>query len=202
MASTTMFDMLTGMLAGPLASVIARRLGTSEATVQKAITLAIPVLVSALARNASTTKGAASLSSALAAKHDGSLLNDVDGFIQSGDTTDGTAILRHVLGSNQAAAEAGIGKASGLDAEQVSQLLATLAPLVLAYLGRQQSAQQLDTGGLGDLLKKENASAKEGAGGDLGGLADILLGGAEKGDVKSQATRFGLGMLRKWLSGQ
>jgi hypothetical protein len=202
MDSTTMLDMLTSVLSGPVAGMLARRFGTDEATIKKAIAMALPLIISALARNASSPKGASALAGALARDHDGSLLDDVAGFVVGGDTGTGDAILKHVLGSRRAAAEAGISQQSGLDPAAVSQLLAMLAPLVLGYLGRQQRTQQLDPGSLGDMLGKEQANVQQQAPDALGGLLDVLLDKNQDGNVKDDAARIGVGMLRKWLTGR
>lgn len=202
MQSSTMFELLVGALSGPLAANLARRLGTDEATVLKAIKVAVPVLIAALARNASTKKGAASLSGALASDHDGSVLDDLGSFLGGGDTADGEAILGHVLGQKRAKTEAGISDASGMDSAAVAQLMALLAPLVLGYLGRQQREQELDPDGLGDLLRNEQESVEQSPPDELGGLLDVVLDRNQDGDVKDDAVRFRMGALRKWLAGR
>jgi hypothetical protein len=196
-----MLSMLLSALSGPVAGMIAKRLGVSEATVQKAIAVALPVLISALARNASTPKGAESLAGALAKDHDGSLLDDVLGYVSGGVTDDGSKILGHVLGDQRGKAEAGISQAAGLDAQSTAQLMEMLAPVVLAYLGKQQSTAQLEPGDLGDLLKQEKANATADSSTDLGGLTDMFDANRD-GSVTDDAARFGFGMLRKWLSGR
>ncbi len=46
-------------------------------------------------------------------------------------------------------------KNSGLDVGQVAQLLITLAPIVMGYLGRQKQQQGLDSGGLSNMLNQQ-----------------------------------------------
>lgn len=49
-------EMITQRLSGPLASQLSQRLGVSESTAQTAVQLAVPVILAALARNASKLK--------------------------------------------------------------------------------------------------------------------------------------------------
>ena len=49
---------------------------------------------------------------------------------------DGGAILGHVFGQRQPRVERGVAQAAGIDGSQASQLLAMLAPMVMAALGR------------------------------------------------------------------
>lgn len=203
MQSNTMFELIVGALSGPLAANLARRLGTDEATVRKAIKVAVPVLIAALARKASTKKGAASLSGALASDHDGSVLDDLGAFLGGGDTADGEAILGHVLSNKKRAkTEAGISDATGMDSAAVAQLMALLAPLVLGYLGRQQREKELGPGGLGDLLRTEEDSVEQSPPDELGGFLDVVLDRNQDGDVKDDAIQLGMGALRKWLAGR
>ena len=70
----------------------------------KAMAAALPLLLGALSRNASQGDGASSLHQALANDHDGSILDDIGGFLGSGNTSSGNDILGHVLGGHLACA--------------------------------------------------------------------------------------------------
>ena len=59
------------------------------------------MLVGALARNAQDPSKAGALSNALSRDHDGSVLDDVAGYLGRGDDADGDGILGHVLGGKQ-----------------------------------------------------------------------------------------------------
>jgi hypothetical protein len=163
---------------------ISRQIGADEASTQRAVSAALPVLMGALGRNASKPRGAQSLANALAKDHDGSVLDDVIGFLgRGGNTDDGAGILRHVLGGRQPKVEKKISQASGLDLSQIAQLLPLLAPLIMGLLGRQQRQQGLDLGGLIGVLSGERRQADDMLGG-LGGLSGVLgRGGA--GDLLS-----------------
>jgi hypothetical protein len=70
--------------------------------------------------------------------------------------------------------EQGIGRAAGLNAQQVGRLLAMLAPLVMAYLGRQKRQQG---GPVDSMLQREQAEIERRAPG-AGGILGQILGGA------------------------
>ena len=80
-------DIIGGLmqqLSGDSLSRIGRQIGADEATTQSAIAAALPVLVSALARNASRPGGAEALDRALERDHDGSILDDLMGSLGGG----------------------------------------------------------------------------------------------------------------------
>jgi hypothetical protein len=142
-----------------------------------------------MAQNASRPEGAQQLSNALSRDHDGSILDSLDDFLGGGSLGAGASILGHVLGGRQGSVETNLGRATGLNASTMSQLLMLLAPLVLGALGRRQRQQGLDPGGLSDLLGGEsrraaeaNPQARRGLGALLdqdgdGQIIDDLIGG-------------------------
>lgn len=66
--------------------------------------------------------------------------------------SDGLGILGHVLGGAQQRAAGGVARAGGIDAGSAMQLLAMLAPLVMAALGRNAQRGGLDPQGLAGVL--------------------------------------------------
>lgn len=202
--SSTMMDLLMQqLLGGSGIEQVSRQLGTDGPTTNKAISAALPMLVAALARNASSPEGATALHGALARDHDGSLLDNLDSFVGAGDKSVGNAILGHVLGAQRGSVEQGLGQQTGLDPQLIQQLLPLLAPIVLAYLGRAQRQKQLDPGGLSGLLVQERAQVAKQAppGVQLEGLAGLLDANRD-GDVTDDAKRIGFGLLGRLLRGQ
>jgi hypothetical protein len=65
---------------------------------------------------------------------------------------DGLGILGHVLGGAQQRAAGGVAKAGGIDAGSAMQLMAMLAPIVMAALGRNAQRGGLDPQGLAGVL--------------------------------------------------
>ncbi|MEO0469664.1 MAG: DUF937 domain-containing protein [Bacteroidota bacterium] len=147
-----LLDQLASQFTGDALSQLSNQLGTDESTTSSAIGAALPMLVSALAKNASSDEGAASLSNALQKDHDGGILDNLGGFLGSADNGAGPAILGHILGNKQSGAQAGISQISGMDAGKAGSLLENLAPVVMGMLGKQQRSEGLDIGGLAGML--------------------------------------------------
>ena len=153
-------ELLHGQLDSNVISQLTRQIGAdSNDQTETAVSGIISSLVAGLSKNARTPAGAASLVSAIDRDHDGSLLNDVAGFIlgnkqtQNASTLNGAGILSHVLGNNQSVVTDVMTKASGLNNSQISKLMISLAPMVLAALGKARNQGGLDVGGVSDLLK-------------------------------------------------
>jgi len=170
----SLLDMLQQQLAGNQAAQLSQKIGVDQATGEKALAAALPALMAALAGNARKEEGAAKLSAALERDHDGSILDDLPGFLSRGDTTAGEGILKHALGARRPAVESEVAKQTGLDSKAVSSLLPLLAPLVMGALGRQKRQANLDLGGLSSMLAGEGQRAKELAPGGMGLLGSLL----------------------------
>ena len=195
-----LLDMLQNQLAGEPSALIGQRLGTTQASAQKAIGAALPAIMAALAGNAKRGEGASALSGALERDHDGGVLDDLTVFLSKGDSQAGEGILRHALGSRRPAVEQTVAQESGLDPSAISKLLPILAPLVMGALGRETRQQGLDVGGLVSMLSGEGARAKEmapGALGMLGGLLDEEGDGVDAGDLADAGKKFLGGFLGK-----
>jgi hypothetical protein len=133
-------------------SQISKQIGADETATKSALSTAVPLLVSALAGNASKPKGAQALHQALASDHDGSILDNLSGFLKNPLVANGAGILKHILGSKQTAVNKGLSKTSGLSAAQIGQLLQIAAPLVMGLLGKKQSQQGFDITTLTEFL--------------------------------------------------
>ena len=151
---------------------LSRTIGADPASTSKAVSMALPALLGGLSQNASQPPGAAALDNALGA-HDGSILDNLGGLLGGGAGSGmggiGGKILGHILGGKQAPVEQGVGQATGLNAAQVAQLLAMLAPIVMGVLGRMKREKGLDANRLPEVLNT----------GDNGmGLDDLLRMGS------------------------
>lgn len=169
----SILDILQQRLGGDAVNQISRQLGTDPANTQTAIAAALPMLVGALARNAQDPGKAGALANALG-RHDGSVLDDVAGYLGRGDTGDGDGILGHVLGGRKETVQTGLGQAAGLDPAKAGVLLSMLAPLVMGALGKAQREKGLDTGGLAGMLGSEQQRATDAAPGVTGMLSSFL----------------------------
>lgn len=121
------------------------------------VTMAMPILLGAMKRNAGNEDGAANLMNALNNKHDGSILDNLGGLFGGGVNEDvkqdGLGILGHVLGGSQNNAVQALSQKSGLDTNSVMKILQIAAPILLGYLGKQKQQQNVNSdSGIGDLL--------------------------------------------------
>lgn len=176
-------------LSGPRLAQISQQLGVSEDQTREALPAALATLTGAMAQNASQPQGAQQLSNALSKDHDGSILDSLDSFLGSGNTSAGSSILGHILGGRQQTVQGNLGRNTGLDPATIARLLALLAPIVLGYLGRQQRQQGLDPGGLAGVLGQErqhveqHPQARQG----LGALLDLDGDGQVMDDLANLA---------------
>ncbi len=140
---------------------ISQMLGANQSMTSSAIQLALPIILSGLAKNASTPQGAENLNNVLEQDHNGGLLDNLTGYLGGGleqpqetsRQTDGLGILGHIFGQKQSAVAQEVSQNTGLDVGQVAKLLITLAPIVMSYLGKQKQQQGLDADGLSSLLE-------------------------------------------------
>lgn len=94
----------------------------------------------------------------------------------------GGAILGHIFGNRRGQAEQGLGQTTGLGGVNAGQLMAMLAPIVMAVLARMNKQQDLGPGGLSDMLGQDSQRTRQ-AGGIGGGLLGAVLDRDGDGDV-------------------
>lgn len=165
------------------------------------------MLMGALANNASTPQGASSLLGALDRDHDGSILDDVTGFLGGSKKAsnekmlNGAGILRHVLGNKQDSAVNMISKDTGMDKSQILNMMIKFAPMVMGMLGKVKKQQNLDAGGLSDFLKTSQQTQKASTSG-AGDLFTRLLDRDGDGSVMDDVAQSGIKALFGKLFGR
>lgn len=176
-------DLLNSDLGKQIISGVSGETGQSQDKTANVLTMALPVLMGAMKRNANTNEGADGLMGALSNKHDGSILDNLGGLFEGGVDqevmNDGEGILGHVLGGNKGNVENAIGMKTGMDSGSVGNILKIAAPLLMGVLGKESRNKNVtDSNGIGDLL-----------GGLMGGkekeqsLIESLLDGDNDGSV-------------------
>ncbi len=192
-------DLLNSDLGKTIISGVAGQTNQSQNKTQDVLTMALPVLMQAMKRNAATPQGAEGLMNALSNKHDGSLLNNLGGLFSGGvDASvldDGSKILGHVLGGKQQAVTNTLGAKAGIDAGTVAQILKVAAPILMSVLGNQAKQQNVNSangleGLLGGLLKGNSPQHEQsflesildanGDGSVIDDVAGMVLGGNKK----------------------
>jgi hypothetical protein len=186
-------QIVTQQLGGSAARTIAQRFGISETTANTAIQMAVPLILTAMARNASQPQEAQNLHQAVATDHDGSIFDNVMGYLQSPQSANGAGILGHVFGSQKPAIENNLAQATGMDQSSAGGLLETLAPLVMGSLGKAQQQNGLDASGLSDLLNNQQQEAQANAPGAMSMLSSLLdqnKDGSSMDDLQRMAASF------------
>jgi len=146
-------NLLNGNLGKNVVEGIARNTDATAEETQAVVSTALPALLGALQRNAGSSQGAQGILNAIGSRHDGSILDNLQVFFGSNDTSDGNGILGHVLGDKRGALEQAISGKTGVSSGTVSKILAMLAPIVMGYLGKQSRSSNVSDGnGLNDLL--------------------------------------------------
>jgi hypothetical protein len=182
---------------------ISQNVGANQSAVNSAIQLALPMILSGLARNASTPQGAQSLNQALEQDHDGGILDNIGGLgslIFGGRDSsaqppprqaDAGGILGHIFGNNQGQVAQQVSQNSGLDMGQTAQILMFLAPIVMGYLGRQKQQQHLDPDGLSGYLGEQQQQIQQSPQSDLlGSFLDRDGDGSSMDDIASMAMNY------------
>jgi len=192
-------DLLNSDLGKTIVSGVAGQTKQPENKTQEVLTMALPVLMQAMKRNASTPQGAEGLLGALNSKHDGSILDNLGGLFGGGVDdnvlNDGDKILGHVLGGKKQNVENVLSQKSGIDAGSVAQILKVAAPILMGVLGNQAKQQNVNSQGgleglLGGLLKGnspqneqsflESILDADGDGSIIDDVAGMVLGGSNK----------------------
>jgi len=174
---------------------IASQLGASEGEVNQAIQTLVPTLVGSIQHNVVADDiDSSKLESAI---HDGGASGLLDGGVNLDqvDTGQGEQIVSRIFGGNDtnqvASALAGTGAGGG---DLIKRLLPILAPIVLAYIGKQfaqknagagagAQAQAAPSGGLGDVLGSILGGAGGGGSNPLGSILGSVLGGKQGGAI-------------------
>jgi outer membrane protein OmpA-like peptidoglycan-associated protein len=165
-----MLDQL-GLDGGEGLRSLAGLLGTSEDNAKTAAGAAVPAMLGGLSSRASKPSGAAALFD-LAKSNDGSILDNVSGFLGRGDSGPMGGLASAIFGKKESALTEGIASASGVDASSITRMLPMLAPLVMGFLGK-KAAGSSDQGGFLSSLTGDVDGAKAGP---FGKIMDLLDG--------------------------
>ncbi len=166
---------IIGLLGSQNLEKLTSQIGGTEGQVKNGLEAALPAMLAALNKNTGTEKGAEALNNALE-KHDGSILNNLSGYLSNPDLKDGTGILNHLFGNQTTNVANAISQSSGLDTNGSMKMLQMLAPIVLGALGQQKKENNLDAGGLNALTSMLSGTlgGNEKASGIMGLVTNML----------------------------
>ncbi len=192
-------DLLNSPMGKQIISGVSSQTGQSADKTGNLLSMAMPVLMGAMQRNASTPEGASGLLNALSGNHTGGILDNLGGLFEGGVdqsvTDDGAGILGHILGGKQASVESALSQKSGIDAGSVGNILKVAAPILMGVLGKQASQNNVsDANGLSNLLGGmlgggtgskqqsliESFLDSDGDGSIIDDVAGMLLSGGDK----------------------
>ena len=171
----TLIDEILNGIGSDGMDTLGRSLGLDAQTTSRALGAALPMLLASLSRNAASPEGSAALMSAIDRNHDGSVFDDIGGYLaRAGAGGDGEKILAHALGSQRQPAARAIGGASGIDTARAMHLLAMAAPLVLGALGRARQQGQLKPDHLSSYLDSETHALHQRSSGAMEMISKVL----------------------------
>lgn len=153
--------------------------------VEKAAKLSIPAMVKGLALNTKSKEGMKSLDNVLD-NHKEDNIMDIKGFLQNVNKDEGEKILVHMFGNNKDKIQSNIAKESGLQENQIANIMKQLAPLLLGILGQKSKNESLGSNItsvlLGNIVSGNDSGImgtvtslleKDGAGSIIGNVSDI-----------------------------
>ena len=169
-------EALLGLLQGQDLGQLAEQVGGNEGQVKNGVMAALPAMLTALSKNTGTEKGAQELNNALETKHDGSILNNLSGYLSNPDLKDGAGILNHLFGSQTSNVANAVSQSSGLDSNGSMKMLQMLAPILMGMLGQQKKQNNLDAEGIGNLtsMLASNFGSEAGASGIMEAVTNLL----------------------------
>ncbi|WP_164234270.1 DUF937 domain-containing protein [Microbacterium hydrocarbonoxydans] len=162
---------------------IAAKLGVSQEEAKAAVEQGGAVLLSGLAKNASTSEGSSAIEEALK-RHEGATpATKVDEI----DQNDGGKIVTHILGAKEKEVTDQLTQSKETAGIDFGKLLPILAPIIMGLIANANKGKQTDAGGeqsggglgdiIGGLLGGGSGSGGAGAGGGLGDIIGGLIGG-------------------------
>mgnify|MGYP002742827603 CR=1 FL=1 len=169
-------EALLGLLQGQDIGNLASQVGGNEGETKNGVMAALPAMLAALGKNVGTEKGAEELNNALEKKHDGSILDNLSGYLSNPDLKDGAGILNHLFGNQTSNVANAVSQSSGLDTNGSMKMLQMLAPILMGILGQQKKQNNLDAKGLGNLtsMLASNFGSEAGTSGIIETVTNLL----------------------------
>ncbi len=181
---------------------LSQKTGASSDQMSQLVKLALPVLMKAMTKNASSPEGAKSLLGALDQHTDTKTMAQQ---IANADEADGSKIIGHILGNSSDTVMSGLASQTGMNPDQVSQALGSMAPALMSGLSAATGSQKSAAPDPAELMRmfggQAPAQGQQAAGGSPAGMLDALLGAAQGGGTQQNAGG-AMGMLNALLGAQ
>lgn len=194
-------DQLIKQVSGGLSNEIGKQIGGSSVQTQNALSQFIPIMTQALAKNTQTSSGAGALFNALQNDHDGGILDNIAGFLGNASSGPGKGILGHVFSNQLGGVNNFISESTGLSPQATSSLMEIAAPIIMGYLGKQRSQNNMNQNGLVDLLMNSSKSVQS-SDPKNNSMISALLDGNNDGSMVDDVAKIGVNLLSSWMSGR
>ena len=132
--------------------------------------------------------GAAALHQAVSNDHDGSILDNLLGYVSNPQSANGAGILGHVLGDQTSSVAGNLAQATGMNRSQAGNLMEMVAPMVMGALGRTQQQNNLDSSGLSAYLGQQQQQ-QQAATPNMMGMLSSMLDSNKDGSVTDDLAR-------------
>jgi hypothetical protein len=174
---------------------ISSQIGAEPSMTSSAIQMALPMLINAMGNQAQG--GNSGQLTDMITQDNGGVLDNLGGLgslLGGGSSSPAGNILGMLLGSQQGQATQQISNNSGLGMGQVASLLMMLAPMIMGYFGKQQTQQNLNQGGILDMLMGSQQQVQQAQPqvqqGLIEGLLDADRDGSAMDDIASMALKY------------
>ena len=156
-------SIISSLTGNNLIGEIAKKFNIDQSKIINVIKAAIPKFLSAMQKNAGTATGAASLLQALSSHAGQGIGINIE---------DGKKILQKIFGGNLGSVVSNLSSQTSTTNDQVSNILASIAPNLLSILGKNTGGASNIGNILGGLLGGASGSSNSGSGAGkvLGGL--------------------------------
>ena len=148
--------LLSSLLSSSSMNTLSNNTGVQKPQLSKLLILALPLIIKYMTSNTQSQSGLSSLFGALAGHQNRGTVEDQ---IANADVEDGQKILGHIFGNDKPQVVDNLAQQSGVDANDVANVLGTIAPYVLSGLSAatqeshaQQQQQQASGVDLGSLM--------------------------------------------------
>ncbi len=146
-------------------------------------------------------RGAAALYNAVEKDHDGSIFNNLLGFLGNFSQGPGMGIMGHVFGSQLDQVADFVSTNTGIDKNTAQSIMQIAAPIAMGLLGKQQREQGLNAQGLSEMLNTSVQDVKKTDPKNMG-LIGKLLDRDNDGNVMDDIASMGMSFLKNWMNGR
>ena len=174
-----------GLISNDLINKAGAFFGESETGTSKTVSAILPVILGGLVDKTSTADGANTIAHAATEQHQIGTLDSPGNFFEVNNEdllNKGTGLINTIFGSKASGLTGVLSNFSGIKTSSASSLLSMIAPVVLAFLGKHASTNNLDATGLAGMLnnQKDNISNAIPAGLNLSGILGNVVVPAAK----------------------